>query len=93
MMQGQELEWIRLQEKFRHFPFGLDFFMTLLDAYWQPLKLLSLVEPLALFHLLENATRARFGPVLDKLIAQLSVSKNPLCNFLVGSSFVFGYAI
>jgi hypothetical protein len=64
--------------------------MKLLDAYWQPLKLVSLVAPLALFHLLENATRSRFGPVLDKLIKQLSLSNNQACNFLVSIGVMFG---
>jgi hypothetical protein len=77
------LDWTHTQDKFRHFPFGLDFFMTLLDAYWQPLKLLSLVAPLPLFHLLESATRSCFGSVLDKLIAQLSREDNSSCNTLV----------
>ncbi len=57
--------------------------MLLLDVYWQPLKLISVISPQSLFNLMENVTRKRFANIIDKIYKQISVMQNPLTEELV----------
>lgn len=81
--QGYELEWGKLATDFSVFPFGLDYLMQLLDTYWQPLKLLSLISPMSLFSIMKGAKQAQFGNVLQKIVDMLSPSKNQMTLDLV----------
>jgi hypothetical protein len=62
-IQGSELNWEDTGLNF----FPLDFVFSLVETYYQPLKLLSTIPPLALFHLLESATRDRFSSAINIL--------------------------
>ena len=62
-IQGSELSWEDTSLAF----FSLDFVFVLVEAYFQPLKLLATLPPTSLFHLLESATRDRYPTAIEIL--------------------------
>jgi hypothetical protein len=71
-LQCNELKWEALIREWSVFPYSLDFLLSLLLVYSQPLKLLATISHLALFNLFENATASRYGAVLQKIERHVS---------------------
>lgn len=59
-VQGRELNWGDLSQRWKNFPFSLDFLMNLIRVYPQPLKILTLISTTNLFRILENTKKERF---------------------------------
>jgi hypothetical protein len=72
--QGSELNWEHISLENR----PLNFVLLLIEAYFQPLKLLATLQPLSLFHLLESATLDRYPraiKILENALVSLSSSQ------------------
>jgi len=72
--QGCELNWEHESLE----SCSLDFVLLLVEAYFQPLKLLVTLQPLSLFHMLESATSDRFPTavqILESSLVALTSSK------------------
>jgi hypothetical protein len=75
--QGSELNW----EHETLESCSLDFLLLLVEAYFQPLKLLVTLQPLSLFHILESATPDRFPiaiRILEEALVALTTSKTAM---------------
>eukprot|EP00667_Euglena_gracilis_P000022 EG_transcript_22 len=71
-IQRQELNWADVASQWRTFPYGVDFLMTLLSVYHQPLKLLANCGRKNLFHMMENISPVTHSAVLQRLRFLLS---------------------
>ncbi len=68
-IQGSELSW---EDMHSLGLFSLEFLCTLVEAYFQPLKILCVLPPATLFHLLESATKEKYPIAISILEASLT---------------------
>ena len=71
-IQQEELNWKQLSMEWRNFPYSMAVLLTLLQAYDQPLKLLSLLPPQTVFKLFENVNVAQCQGTLQRLVHLIS---------------------
>jgi len=83
-IQQQELNWAEVSSQWRTFPYGVDFLMTLLSFYHQPLKLLANCGRKNLFFMMENISGVTHRDVLLRLRHVLS-SSNQVALDLIAS--------
>lgn len=60
-VQGSELNWENIELGI----FTLDFLLSLVKTYYQPLKLLATIPSASLFHLLEGATKETYADAIS----------------------------
>jgi hypothetical protein len=81
-IQGSELNWEHTS--LENFP--LDDIFLFVEGYFQPLKLLSTLQPVPLFHLLESATRQSHPTAIEILESTLlSLSNSTFAKQLLST--------
>lgn len=57
-IQGKEFKWHQLASDWRVFPYSLDFLLSLVSVYFQPLKLLSMMSNLSIYNTFARMQKA-----------------------------------
>lgn len=96
--QNNELNWNDLSYKWFNFPFSMNFLMSLLHAYHQPMKLLLLLSPLEIFRILENISVQSYATEIEcmqeivEVTEQMVAFQHIVCIICNSNSF-FTYLI
>lgn len=57
-IQGKEFKWHQLATDWRVFPYSLDFLLSLISVYFQPLKLLAMMSNLSIYNTFARMQKA-----------------------------------